>query len=155
MSDCSSIKLGTYTILGALVAVGLTLFILWILEKTGTSSAFSRCKICPVTDQCKLVVNWWKYPKTMWPNQKLTGKTKDSDTDTLQKAQAWVLNQSKILTYMNDKDPFCTPIVLSYPIDPNATQFSYGHTDTTGTLDTNPDLDTYIFASLKPDLKLR
>jgi hypothetical protein len=154
MSSCSPLKLTAYSVASAIVAVGITLFILWILEKAGTSSAFSKCPSCPISSQCKLAVNWWKFPNSMWPNQRLTTKTKDSDTDTLQKAQAWVLNQSKVLTYTNENSVICTPVVLSYPKDPNATQFSYGHMDVPDVLDTNPDLDTYIFASAKPSIRI-
>src|SRR5437763_16545088 len=116
VNDCKTWKLGMSVFVGALLGIGLTLFVLYILQLLKKASPFRPCPSfsCPVTTTCLLAVNWWKFPNSMWPNQRLTVKTKDNETDTLEKAQKWVLSQSKVLTYTDPDQPICTPIILSY-----------------------------------------
>jgi hypothetical protein len=140
---------------GFITAAIIAIIVLGILQLTDISSPFRQCQsqFCTVSDSCLLSVNWYKYPGTMWPNNLLTRRQKDDETDTLQKAQAWVLTQSKLPTFMSDA-PMCTPIILVYPKN-SSTEFWYGHTAVLGTLDVNPELDTYVFASMPPRLQIR
>lgn len=110
MADWQPVTLGVFLglVIGAIVITFLYFFYF-------TKEEFKNCPPLKATTACPLGgIKWFKYPNS-FPQLAASNffeKTIDSDTNTVAKAQAWVL---KALTITSASTEWCSSAFLVYP----------------------------------------
>jgi hypothetical protein len=135
--------------LAVLVTIAVMSLLLFLVSYFVGSTPF---KACTVNDTCLLNFQWHKFDG-IYPPGDLTSQAIDESTDTVEKAQAWVI--SKLASTLPLSASECKAVVLVYPKVSTAStgEFTYGQVKPplkALTSTNNATSTTYILASVVP-----